>query len=190
MAVRLKDIAEDLGVSLMTVSKALRNHSDVAESTRLRVRERAKDLGYEPNLLARALGGHRNYLIGLIVPDLMHSFFAEVAKGIDRKLSPLGYQIAMCNSLEIAEVELRQIKRLMARKVDGLIIASAATHATRAMVELLEKNPIPLVFVNRSIPGEKANFVGVNDDEIGFLATEHLIEQGCKRIAHLRGPAV
>ena len=131
MAVRLKDIAEDLGVSVMTVSKALRNHNDVAEGTRLRVRQRAKDLGYQPNLLARALGGHRSFLVGLIVPDLMHSFFAEVAKGIDRTLGPLGYQIALCNSLEIAEVVIRQIKRLMAHKIDGLIIASAATRVAR-----------------------------------------------------------
>ena len=82
----MKDIAEDLGVSLMTVSKALRSHSDVAEGTRRRVCQRARELGYEPNLIARSLAGHRSFLIGLVVPDLMHSFFAEVAKGVDASL--------------------------------------------------------------------------------------------------------
>jgi LacI family transcriptional regulator len=186
----MKDIAEDLGVSLMTVSKALRNHTDVAEETRRRVCQRARQLGYEPNLVARSLAGHRSFMIGLIVPDLMHSFFAEVAKGIDSKLAPLGYQIAVSNSGENAETELRQIKLLMARKVDGLIIASAAPHASHSMVELMDRHSTPYVLVDRMIPNVKANYVGVKDDQIGTLATEHLIDQGCKRVAHLRGPMV
>ena len=190
MAVRMKDIAEDLSVSLMTVSKALRNHTDVAEETRRRVCERARELGYEPNLVARSLAGHPSFMIGLIVPDLMHSFFAEVAKGIERKLAPLGYQIAVSNSSEDAETELRQIKLLMARKVDGLIIASAAPHASRSMIALLDGQALPYVLVDRMIPNVKANYVGVKDEQIGVLATEHLIDQGCKRVAHLRGPMV
>ena len=190
MAVRMKDIAEDLGVSLMTVSKALRNHTDVAEETRRRVCQRARQLGYEPNLVARSLAGHRSFMIGLIVPDLMHSFFAEVAKGIDSKLAPLGYQIAVSNSGENAETELRQIKLLMARKVDGLIIASAVPRASHSMVELMDRHSTPYVLVDRMIPNVEANYVGVRDEEIGALATQHLIEQGCTRIAHLRGPMV
>src|SRR5271166_2017474 len=118
--VRMKDIAEDLGVSLMTVSKALRDHADVAEETRRRVCQRARELGYEPNLIARSLAGDRSFLIGLVVPDLMHSFFAEVAKGIYSKLGPLGYQIAVCSSDENPETESREVKLLLARKVDGL----------------------------------------------------------------------
>lgn len=192
MVVRMKDIAQDLGVSLMTVSKALRNHGDVAQETRRRVRQRAAELEYQPNLIARSLAGHRSFLIGLIVPDLMHSFFAEVAKGIERKLDPLGYQSVICSSGENAERELRQIKLLMARKVDGLIIATAAPvpQASRSMVELLEKRKVPYVLIDRMVPNVKANYVGVRDDEIGALATEHLIEQGCTRIAHIRGPMV
>jgi LacI family transcriptional regulator len=186
----MKDIAEDLGVSLMTVSKALRNHSDVAEETRRRVGQRARELGYEPNLIARSLAGDRSFLIGLVVPDLMHSFFAEVAKGIERKLAPLGYQIVICSSGENTETELREIKLLLARKVDGLIIASAAPHASRSMVELLEGGKARYVLIDRVVLNMKANYVGVKDDKAGFLATEHLIEQGCTRIAHLRGSQV
>src|SRR5512138_2095744 len=132
----MKDIAEDLGVSLMTVSKALRGHRDVAEETRRRIRERARQLEYEPDLIARSLANKRTFLIGLIVPDIMHSFFAEVAKGVDSKLEPLGYQILMSNSSENAETELRQARLLLARNVDGLIIASAALRAQSALIML------------------------------------------------------
>ena len=190
MPVRMKDIAEDLGVSLMTVSKALRNHSDVAEETRHRVCQRARELGYEPNLIARSLAGHRSFLIGLVVPDLMQSFFAEVANGVNGKVGPLGYQIAICSSGGNVETEMRQVKLLLARKVDGLLIASVAPHASPAMVELLEGHAASYVLVDRMIPNVKANYVGVKDDQAGFLATEHLVEQGCTRIAHLCGPMV
>jgi LacI family transcriptional regulator len=190
LAVRMKDIAEDLGVSLMTVSKALRNHSDVAQETRRRIRERARELQYEPNLIARSLANRRTFLIGLIVPDIMHSFFAEVAKGVDSKLEPLGYQILMSNSGENAETELRQAKLLMARNVDGLIVASAAVHAKNSLIDVLESRNARYVLIDRMIPNSRANYVGVKDDEIGALATEHLIDQGCTRIAHLSGPMV
>jgi len=190
VAVRMKDIAEDLGVSLMTVSKALRNHSDVAEETRRRVRQRADELGYEPNLIARSLAGHRSFLIGLVIPDLMNAFFGVVAKGVHRKLAPLGYQVAVCSSDETPETELLQIKLLLSRKVDGLIIASAAPRASHSLAHLLATNGSPYVLIDRMIPGVKANYVGVKDDAIGALATEHLIGQGCTRIAHIRGPMV
>ena len=86
MSARMKDIAQDLGVSLMTVSKALRSHSDISEETRRRVMNRARELNYRPNWIARSLVTRRTYMVGLVIPDLMHSFFAEVAKGVgDRK---------------------------------------------------------------------------------------------------------
>ncbi|HWR37414.1 MAG TPA: LacI family DNA-binding transcriptional regulator [Clostridia bacterium] len=189
MAVRMKDIAEELGVSLMTVSKALRNHLDVSEATRRRIRQRARELQYEPNLIARSLASRRTYLIGLIIPDMMHSFFAEVAKGIGRKLEPLGYQILISNSGENAEAELRQLKLLMARSVDGLIIASAAAaKGNPAEAALLNSRKTPYVCIDRPIRDLKANFVGVKDEEIGAMATEHLIEEGCRNIAHISGP--
>lgn len=109
----MKDIAEDLGVSLMTVSKALRNHGDVAEKTRRRVLQRARELNYHPNLTARGLASRRTFLIGLIVPDMMHSFFAEVARGVGDRLEPQGYQILISNSGERLERELQQIRSLV-----------------------------------------------------------------------------
>src|SRR5579862_7671936 len=94
----MKDIARDLGVSLMTVSKALRSHSDISEETKRRVLKRAHELNYRPNWIARSLVTRRTYMVGLIIPDLMHSFFAEVAKGIAKKLEPLGYQMVISDT--------------------------------------------------------------------------------------------
>ena len=185
----MKDIAEDLGVSLMTVSKALRSHSDISEETRNRVLRRARELNYQPNWIARSLVTRRTYLVGLVIPDLMHSFFAEVAKGISRKLAPLGYQILIANSDEDGEAEQRQMDLLTSRNVDGLIIASAATHGRKGMLETLRTREVPFVLIDRMPQGVSANYVGSRDEEIGALATGHLIDQGCRRVAHIRGPA-
>lgn len=191
MGARMKDIARDLGVSLMTVSKALRSHSDISEETKRRVLKRAQELNYRPNWIARSLVTRRTYMIGLIIPDLMHSFFAEVAKGISQKFEPLGYQIVISNSEENSAAELRQIEVLLDRSVDGIIIAPAEASVKGELFERLENRArkIPYVLIDRMPSGFEGHFVGVKDEDIGMMATEHLIEQGCRRIAHLRGPS-
>jgi LacI family transcriptional regulator len=183
----MKDIAEDLGVSLMTVSKALRRHSDISEETRKRVLKRAQELDYRPNWIARSLVTRRTYMVGLVIPDLMHSFFAEVAKGIARRLEPHGYQMVIANSEESVDAEQRQIELLMARNVDGLIVASAQLAWHKQTIALFRSRKVPLVLIDREPAGLEAAYVGVNDEEIGAMATEHLYEQGCRRIAHIRG---
>ncbi len=190
MAARMKDIARNLGVSVMTVSKALRNHTDISEATRDRVLKLARRLRYQPNWIARSLVTQRTYMVGLVIPDLMHSFFAELAKGVAAKLEPRGYQIVISDSKEQAETEERQLELLLARKVDGLIIASAQSNGRRGRFQTMRARRIPFVLVDRTLPGVHAHYVGVKDAEIGALATEHLIEQGCRRIAHIRGPAI
>src|SRR5260370_37683540 len=100
MVARMNDIARGRGVCRMTVSKALRSHGDISEQTRTRVLKRARELDYRPNWIARSLVTRRTYMIGLVIPDLMHSFFAEVAKGVTRKFEPLGYHIIISNSEE------------------------------------------------------------------------------------------
>ncbi|HYL78240.1 MAG TPA: LacI family DNA-binding transcriptional regulator [Bryobacteraceae bacterium] len=189
MRTRMKDIAQDLGVSLMTVSKALRSHSDISEETRRRVMKRARELNYHPNWIARSLVTRRTYMVGLIIPDLMHSFFAEVAKGVARKFEPLGYQIVISNSEENADTEVRQLQALLDRNVDGVIIASAETHGRGELFRVLESRKVPYVLIDRMPTGFEGHYVGVQDEEIGALATKHLIDQGCQRIAHLKGPA-
>jgi len=186
----MKDIARDLGVSQMTVSKALRNHSDISEKTRERVLKRMRELDYQPDWIARSMVTKRTYLVGLVLPDLMHSFFAEVAGGVTRKLQPLGYQVVISNTEENAETERTHVANLINRKVDGFIIASAQRSGQEEPFALLDKSEIPYVLIDRVIPGVEANYVGVMDEDLGELATGHLIGLGCKRIAHIRGPNV
>ncbi|HUA85188.1 MAG TPA: LacI family DNA-binding transcriptional regulator [Bryobacteraceae bacterium] len=186
----MKDIAQDLGVSLMTVSKALRSHSDISEETRQRVLKRMRELNYQPDWIARSMVTGRTYLVGLALPDLMHSFFAEVAMGVSRKLQPLGYQVMIADTEEDAEIEKRNLQVLAARKVDGLIIASAQRQRDLKVFHALERAGTPYVLIDRMVQGLRANYVGVKDEDVGRLATEHLIEAGYRRIAHIRGPAI
>jgi len=186
----MKDIAQDLGVSLMTVSKALRSHSDISEETRNRVLKRARELDYRPNWIARSLVTRRTYMVGLVIPDLMHSFFAEIAKGVSKSFEPLGYQIVIANSEENADSEVRQTELLLDRNVDGVIVASTNPSVRGESIRILSTRGTPYVLIDRMPASYQGNYVGVRDEEIGALATEHLIEQGCRRIAHLRGPAI
>jgi LacI family transcriptional regulator len=184
----MKDIALDLGVSLMTVSKALRNHSDISQQTRDRVLKRMRELNYQPDWIARSMVTRRTYLVGLVLPDLMHSFFAEVANGVARKLTPLGYHAVILNTEEDGETERRHVEILLTRKVDGLIIASAQRAGQVELFETLGRREVPYVLIDRTISGVDANFVGTKDEDLGALATAHLIDQGATRIAHIRGP--
>ena len=175
----MKDIARDLGLSPMAVSKALRNHDDISKETRERVMRRAAELNYRLDWIARSMVTGRTYLVGLVLPDLMQSFFAEVAMGVTRRLAPAGYQVVILHTQEDPREEAASIDLLVTRKVDGLIIASAQ-RGGRA--EGLRELKTPYVLIDRAIHGLKANYVGVQNEELGFLATEHLIEQGCRQI--------
>lgn len=188
MAVRMKDIARDLGVSVVTVSKVLRNHSDISAATRARVLKRMKELNYQPNLAARALVTGRTHSIGFVAPDLVHPFFAEVAKGLAHAVRSRGYGLLIASSEEDPELEQQALQQMVARRVDVLIVASV--HGRPDSFRKLEEQKTPFILIDRQIPGLAANFVGVDDEAVGRLATEHLIEQGCRRIAHIRGPEI
>jgi LacI family transcriptional regulator len=185
--VRLKDIARDLNVSVMTVSKVVRGCADVGSDTRTRVMARIKELNYQPNWVARSLAARRTFMIGLIVPDLMHSFFAEIAKGVSTAIRPLGYDVVICNSEEDASFEASEIDRLLGRQVDGLILASAQPPDCNEVFERIEGRGVPYVLIDRHFSGVTANYVGADDEAIGRMATAHLIQCGCRRIAHIAG---
>jgi LacI family transcriptional regulator len=188
MNVTMKDIAQELGVSIGTVSKVLRDHPDISPSTRERVRKRIQELNYSPNLSARALVTGRTFTVGLVVPDLVHPFFAEVAAGLSKLLRKSGYSLILSSSDEDVELESRAIAQLLARRVDVLILASC--QKDWQFFDEIEKQKIPVVLIDRRPGDGKVNFVGVDDEEIGRIATEHLIEMGCKRIAHIGGPGI
>jgi len=184
----MKDIARELGVSVVTVSKVLRNHADIGEETRQRVLKRVKELNYQPNPAARALVTGRTYTAGLIVPDLVHSFFAEVAMGLSNALRRKNYCLLISSSEGDAELERQEIKRLLSRRLDALVIAS--TQLTVESFRRIEEQKVPYVLIDRAFLGMPANFVGVDDIAVGRMATDHLVSIGCTRIAHIRGPAM
>jgi LacI family transcriptional regulator len=186
MPVRMKDIARDLGVSLMTVSKGLRNEPDVGEATRQRILKRAKELNYLPNVNARSLATGKSNLIGMVVPDLLHPFFADVAHGLSMTLRREGYFLIVTSSEEDPELEEKEIEQLLTRRLDALVIASVRTNARAYQNIAVQRTPY--ILIDRKFSRDSGYFVGCDDTKIGFLATEHLINMGCKRIAHIRGP--
>jgi LacI family transcriptional regulator len=188
MPVRLKDIARELGLSVVTISKVLRNHPDIAEKTRYRVLRRMEELKYRPNLAARSLSTGRTSTAGLVVPDLLHPFFARVATTISAEVRKQGYGLIISSSEEDAELEQQEIEQLLARCVDVLLVASAQWSIES--FRRIEEQKVPYVLLDRRFAGLDANFVGVDDQAVGRIATSHLIEQGCKRVAHIRGPEV
>ncbi len=188
MAATMKDIARDLGVSVVTVSKVLRHHSDISVQTRKRVLQRMKEVNYQPNPAARALITGRTNLIGLIVPDLVHPFFAQVAKGISAKLKSQEYSLIISSSEDDPNMEKQEIDQMLARRVDALVLASSQSNAEG--LRRLQEQGIPYVLLDRKLPGLTANFVGVDDVAAGTLGTSHLIEIGCKTIAHIGGSDV
>ena len=185
--VRLKDIADALHLSVVTVSKVLQNYQDVNADTRRRVLEKAKELGYRPNYAARSLVMQRSATIGMVLPHLRHTFFQEVYQAIAAKASPKGYSLLMAISQEDPDEEAREIDHMISRQVEGLILASTRPYTAGDFLAPLEKR-LPLLLLDREFHEHASHFVGTDDVALGRLATAHLIEQGCTRIAHLRGP--
>ncbi len=174
-------------MSTVAISKVLRNHPDVGEETRQRVLSQARKRARLPTEPRRARFSDRSHLlsVGLIVPDLLHPFFAEVAASISDTLRKDDYYLVVSSSQEDPELRSRD-QPALARQLDALIITSC-----RSTVEVflrIEKHKTPYVLIDRSFSGLSHNFVGADDFAAGMLATQHLVDIGCKRIAHIRGP--
>ena len=183
MAVRLKDIARDVGVSTVTVSKVLRGSKDVGEKTRQTILKRMKELNYQPNLMARALHSGKTHSVGMVVPDLVHPFFAEFAKSLSGSLRETGRALILASSEEDPELEQKEIRALLGRGIDVLLIASCQLKLKNFYN--LGDEQTPYILVDRNFPYLNAHFVGCNDFKIGEMATRHLVEIGRKRIAHI-----
>jgi LacI family transcriptional regulator len=185
MAVRLKDIARDLGVSVVTVSKVLRGNADIGDETRKRVLKRMHELNYQPNMMARGLASGRTYTVGLVVPDLVHPFFGEFAKSLSGMLRTSNRALILASSEENPEIERQEIRTLLRRGVDVLLIASCQANL-RNFYELGDDRT-PYLLFDRNFPHLAAHFVGTDDVIVGEMATNHLIGLGRKRIAHIGG---
>jgi len=145
-------------------------------------------MDYRPNWVARSLVTRKTNVLGVVVPDISRSFFTEVTKGIDMVASESGYHFVLCSTREDESREDEELGALVGRRVDGLIVASAQKLGTAGVSKKLARFGVPFVLIDRFFPG--AHFVGGDDEKIGYLATTHLIEQGYRSIAHIRGPNI
>jgi DNA-binding LacI/PurR family transcriptional regulator len=190
MATGIKDIARELGVSPATVSRALADSPDISAETKERVWATAEALNYLPNLMARSLRSKRSRVIGVVVQEVASEFGAQAIRGINDELSRCGYQMLLSSGSTSPEQERIAISMLLERSVDGLIVADVLHHVVEALPVELENARLPVVFVNRrSRAATSTSFVGPDDVFGGYLATEHLIGHGHRRIAHLAGPS-
>lgn len=186
MAVRLKDIARELNVSIITVSKAIRGTRDISEKTRQRILKRIKELDYQPNLAARSLATGRTCLIGLIVPNLLNPFFTELATSLSKSLRRQSYDLIIASSGDEPEVERSGIRMMLARRVDALLIASCQFKLDGFLS--IHNQETPFALLDQPFPHLRANFIGTDDCLGGKLATEHLIQLGRKRLAYIGSP--
>ena len=184
----IKDIAKRLNISASTVSRALRDLTDVKPETMVAVKELAKELNYIPNPIAQGLVKKRSYNIGVIIPDFMIHFYAEALSGIYKVANDANYNVMVCQTNENYTNELKSIKSLVSNRVDGLLVAISKETCNFEHLNSLNLNKTPLVVFNRVSDEIVASKVVTDDLKSGYKATRHLIDCGCKNIAHIAGP--
>ena len=187
----MKRIAGELGVSITTVSKVLNNREDIGHATRARVLAKVAELGYQPNAVARSLTLRRTHTLGVVIPDLMHSFFVEIIAGLESVASARGYGILLCSSSEDPAKERQELDMLRQRQVDGIVLGSASADGNTDLLQQLTALGVGLVMIDRDDhPDVHCDRVVTNDEEVGRLATAHLIAQGRRAIGHITGTTV
>jgi len=180
-------LAQELGLSASTISRALNNAPDVSEATKAQVWALAEKLHYQPNGLAAALRRGRSNVLGVIVPHITGAFFPAVVHGMEEEASKEGFNVMVCQTSEEVAREKKQVEVLLKGQVDGILVAMSKTTHDFAHFERVRSQNIPLVFFDR-IPDLANACAVVSDDYRGaYQAVEHLIKQGCRRIAHMAG---
>ena len=186
--ITIHHIAKELGIDSSTVSRALNNSSRVTQKTKTKIFEKADELGYQPNLLAANFRKSVTNTIGVIVPRISRHFFSSVIQGIEETAYELGYSVIICQSLEQFEREQKIVHNLIANRVDGVLLSISMDTKEYVHIKDLEKNEIPFVFFDRHINSIESNKILIDDYKGALDATQHLIDQGCRRIIHLSGP--
>lgn len=187
---RLKDIAEALQISIATVSRALKNHPDISDQLKLRVRQLADDLNYEPNNMALQFKAQRSKCIAVVSPRIVHYYFSTILKGILQEAEKQGYQVAVCETGHELIREVKHIKALTQGLNDGLLICVGNNTTDIRHLEKLQKQGIPFVLFDKDVSRIKAPKVVVDDYTGAMTAVEHLIAQGYRHIAHLQDNGV
>jgi DNA-binding LacI/PurR family transcriptional regulator len=183
----IKDIARQLNISISTVSRAMRNAPDVNIETRKAVMALSEELNYQPNKLALSLKQKQTHNIGVLVPNLDY-VLATMVKGIDEVALEAGYTVMVCQSNESFGREIVNMRRLLDSLVDGFIISVSSETKVFDHFRKIQEKQMPMVVFDRMTPFLQAPGVRIDNEDGGFQATEHLIEQGYKRIAILAGP--
>ncbi len=177
-----------MGVSVSTVSRALSGHPDISEETRKRIEALARELDYHPNTLAKSLQQKQSLVIGVVVPQVKHYFFASIMSGITDVAYQAGFTVMICQSNEDFEREKSNIDVLLSHRVAGLLISVSVTTKSCEHFNRLKQRGVPLVFFDRVCSEVDAPTVVVDDYDGAFRAGEYLVQKGYRRFGHLGGP--
>ena len=187
--VTIKDIAKALNISVSTVSRALQDHPDISKKTKELVNQYAKEHHYRPNAIALSLKTKRTNIIGVIVPEIVHHFFSCVFAGIEDTANQNGFSVIICQTSEDYEKEVKSLETLQSARACGVIASlSKSTTDFSHYKDLMDEN-IPLVFFDRICTELKTDRVVTDDYNGAYMAVEHLIKTGCKRIAFFSAPS-
>ena len=184
----MKDLAQELGVSIATVSRALRNSPEIGQDMQKKVKELAKRLNYRPNPFAQSLRKEAPRVIGVVVPNLVTHYYAAVLDGIEDEARKEGYSVISANTHEDTEAEIRAIDNFIGLHVEGIIACLSQNATDYSHFEEIANMGIPLVFFGRTCLTDRFSSVTANGDEAAFRATQHLIDTGSRRIAFIGGP--
>ncbi|WP_373497231.1 LacI family DNA-binding transcriptional regulator [Aquiflexum sp.] len=186
--VTMKEIAKKLGVSVSTVSRALKDSPELHPDTKLRIVEMAKSMNYQYNLLAQSLRISKSKVLGVIVPELTSHFFSSNISGIQDTAYKRGYNIMICQSNESYEQEKANVRTLVSSQVDGLLISLSRETKTYEHIQELYDREIPFIMFDRVTEEIPVSKVTVDDAHGAYMVVQHLLEQGCKNIAYFSGP--
>lgn len=186
--ITIHDIAKKLNISASTVSRALKDNPIISEATRKRIKQTADEMGYRPNVMAANFRTKRTNTIGVIVPLINRHFFSSVISGIEEVAYDQGFAVTISQSNDNLIKEQKIAQTLFANRVDGVILSIGMETKEIDHLQMFSNRNIPMVFFDRIVDAIDAHKIVVNDFEGGYKATNHLIEQGALRIAHIGGP--
>ncbi len=182
--ITIKDIAKELGISPSTVSRALKNHPDISDSTKKAVNELATKLNYKPNEIALSLKQNKSKVIGVIVPEVVHYFFSSVISGIDDLAYKNKYSVMIAQTNEDIDKEIYSVQAMMSSRVAGLLVSISKTTEKFEHLQAVINSGIPVVFFDRVCEDIETDKVLADDFDGAYQAVNYLIKTGCRRIAH------
>lgn len=183
----IDDLARELNLSKSTVSRALHDSYQISEETKQKVCSLAEQWGFQLNPQARGLKTHRSFTLGVVVPEIAHKYFSSAISGIQQVVLPAGYNVLIGQSNESADQEKKVVRQLVSSRVDGVIMSLSGQTQNCDYLQNLIDDGFPLIMFDRVSDNVNCSKVIIDHEAAAFKAIEHLIGQGCKRIAHLSG---